>query len=416
MSTPRQVSIGADDIGSFLAAVPRRGRRRVHPRRRSGWRTRGPRRRRRHPTPRCAAPKPNPGNPLARDAQAHRPRPDLHGRRVGRCPLPSCERGGCTVLLDEVDTVFGPKAHDREDLRGLLDAGYATSPSVPDVSATGRTSKSACSTCSLPSAFRRAREAPPHPRDPLDRGAHEATHRQRTNRAATSPEGAPCRRGVAPPVRGVGGSRCTSAREKREAAVPEELSDRAQDVWEPLVAIADMAGEGWAERARAAAVDLYAARDQDGESIGRRLLADVRAVFDDPERDDPVNETDGPTIASGALRPRSLRLRARRGRSGAGTTNRSPRRRSSGSSSRSASDPTSTRSAGRRSAAAAVVRRRGGAAQRRCLPCWKATRSKIGTARGRCVARRRRNLSTRSLRSGPSSAGGGGTAGCACGR
>ena len=72
-------------------------------------------------------------------------------------------------------------------------------------------------------------------------------------------------------------------------------------MWEPLLAIADMAGEGWAGRARAAAVELYATRDQDDESIGRRLLADIRAVFDDPERDDPVDEAHGPAIASGAL-------------------------------------------------------------------------------------------------------------------
>lgn len=36
--------------------------------------------------------------------------------------------------------------------------------------------------------------------------------------------------------------------------LPEKLNDRAQDNWEPLLAIADVAGCGWSERARAAAL------------------------------------------------------------------------------------------------------------------------------------------------------------------
>src|SRR6478672_10192792 len=31
---------------------------------------------------------------------------------------------GVTLLYDEIDTVFGPKARENEELRGLLNAGY----------------------------------------------------------------------------------------------------------------------------------------------------------------------------------------------------------------------------------------------------------------------------------------------------
>ena len=31
---------------------------------------------------------------------------------------------GATILFDEIDTVFGPKAKDNEDIRGLLNAGH----------------------------------------------------------------------------------------------------------------------------------------------------------------------------------------------------------------------------------------------------------------------------------------------------
>jgi hypothetical protein len=65
--------------------------------------------------------------------------------------------------------------------------------------------------------------------------------------------------------------------------LPDELSDRQQDVWEPLLAIAELAGGGWADRARTAAVSLSIGREDD-ESLGVRLLADVRQVFDGAER------------------------------------------------------------------------------------------------------------------------------------
>jgi hypothetical protein len=64
-----------------------------------------------------------------------------------------------------------------------------------------------------------------------------------------------------------------------EADIPPELPDRAGDAWEPLLAIADAAGGVWPGRSRRAAVVLHAGRDQD-DSLGLRLLADARRVFD----------------------------------------------------------------------------------------------------------------------------------------
>jgi hypothetical protein len=63
-------------------------------------------------------------------------------------------------------------------------------------------------------------------------------------------------------------------------ALPEELNDRAQDSWEPLLAIADEAGADWPERARAAAVALARATE-DGVDHKVELLADTRDVFRD---------------------------------------------------------------------------------------------------------------------------------------
>jgi Protein of unknown function (DUF3631) len=62
--------------------------------------------------------------------------------------------------------------------------------------------------------------------------------------------------------------------------MPAGVQDRAADVWEPLIAVADAAGGAWPSRARAAAVALVAAAKEDVPSLGVRLLADLRVIFD----------------------------------------------------------------------------------------------------------------------------------------
>lgn len=66
--------------------------------------------------------------------------------------------------------------------------------------------------------------------------------------------------------------------------MPDGVEDRDADVWEPLLAVADLAGGGWPIRARRAAVALVAAAAvDDKQSLGIQLLADLRTVFGDAE-------------------------------------------------------------------------------------------------------------------------------------
>lgn len=63
-------------------------------------------------------------------------------------------------------------------------------------------------------------------------------------------------------------------------SLPSALNDRASDGWEPLIAIADAAGEAWPARARAAAVDLHdAAEDYAEEALELLALRHVREAF-----------------------------------------------------------------------------------------------------------------------------------------
>ena len=66
--------------------------------------------------------------------------------------------------------------------------------------------------------------------------------------------------------------------ENMRPVLPNELNDRAQDNWEPLLAIADHAGGEWPELARTAARTL-SGTDQEAVSLSAELLADIQEVF-----------------------------------------------------------------------------------------------------------------------------------------
>lgn len=67
--------------------------------------------------------------------------------------------------------------------------------------------------------------------------------------------------------------------EQARPVLPERLNDRAQDNWEPLLAIADHVGGGWPSRARDAALSLSGV-DQESLSLSAELLRDIREAFE----------------------------------------------------------------------------------------------------------------------------------------
>ena len=75
------------------------------------------------------------------------------------------------------------------------------------------------------------------------------------------------------------------AMDKRDALrrsrpdLPAALNDRAQDNWEPLLAIAEIAGGDWPGLARRAALKLSGGGEEAG-TVGNELLADIREVFE----------------------------------------------------------------------------------------------------------------------------------------
>ncbi|MDE2420907.1 MAG: DUF3631 domain-containing protein [Gammaproteobacteria bacterium] len=61
--------------------------------------------------------------------------------------------------------------------------------------------------------------------------------------------------------------------------LPEALNDRAQDNWEPLLAIADCVGDHWCNTARLAALAISGIEDE-APSINEELLADIKQAFE----------------------------------------------------------------------------------------------------------------------------------------
>lgn len=192
------------------------------------------------------------------------------------------EDGRPTILYDEIDTVFGPKAKDNEEIRGLLNAGHRKHAKAGRCVVRGKIVETEeipayCAVAlaglgGLPDTIltrsviiRMRRRAPNETVQPFRRRLFEAEgHALRDRLAAWALSVSDGLRDAWPEM-------------------PEGIADRDADVWEALLAIADHAGDGWPERARMAAVALVAESKDSTPSLGVKLLADLKQVFGDRE-------------------------------------------------------------------------------------------------------------------------------------
>ncbi len=187
------------------------------------------------------------------------------------------EKDAPTLLLDEVDTIWGPKSRDDDEgLRAVLNAGFRRHGStVPRCDGPKMRVKNFRTSC--PKALAGIGDLPDTVADRsipirMERKRREdrvERWRERTVR--------PVAEQLAELVREASVTGVTDW-EGYEPELPDELSDRAQDGWEPLLVIADAAGGEWPQRARSAAVSLMTSRD-DLMPLGSRLLSDIRDVF-----------------------------------------------------------------------------------------------------------------------------------------
>ena len=74
--------------------------------------------------------------------------------------------------------------------------------------------------------------------------------------------------------------------------LPDELDDRAQDVWEPLLAIAGDRGRRVAGEGEWAALELSTGEAREDESITAKLIRDIHSVFTETGWADPYRRLD----------------------------------------------------------------------------------------------------------------------------
>ncbi|SRR5579885_2357059 len=69
-----------------------------------------------------------------------------------------------------------------------------------------------------------------------------------------------------------------------KSMLPDCLNDRAQDNWEPLLAIAEVASDEWAKSARAAAIKISGGVER-SQSLSIELLADIEEIIETKQTD-----------------------------------------------------------------------------------------------------------------------------------
>jgi Protein of unknown function (DUF3631) len=184
-----------------------------------------------------------------------------------------------TLLLDEVDAIYHAKANENaQALRAVLDAGNRRGVSVPRCVGPQQaladfevfSAKALGGIGRLPDTI--ADRAIPIRLKRRTKTEAIRRFRQREADEAAEPLHEALRSWAEYHV-----DRLAEARPE----LPAELNDRAMDGWEPLIAIADLAGEDWPRRAREDTRVLSAEERADvDESLGVQLLEDSRDVYD----------------------------------------------------------------------------------------------------------------------------------------
>jgi hypothetical protein len=241
-------------------------------------------------TPRIAFLSPEPGSGKSRALEVTEPLVPRPVHAVNTTPAylfrkVSDPGGPPTILYDEIDTVFGPRAKDNEDIRGMLNAGHRRGATAGRCVVRGTTvdTEELPAYCAVALAglddlpdtlmtrsvvVRMRRRSPLEPVEPW---------RLRVN----GPQGADLSerlREWSNHVRVLASSAWPD--------MPDGVEDRDADVWEALVAVADLAGGRWPDLARVTAVSLVThSRARGGESLGVLLLSDLRRVFQDHDAD-----------------------------------------------------------------------------------------------------------------------------------
>lgn len=192
-------------------------------------------------------------------------------RRISTNPQP-------TLLYDEIDTVFGPKAKEHEDIRAVINSGHRQGAIAGRCQMMG----TKVAFIDLPSYGAVALAGLGNLPDTITDRAIVVPMKKRTRAERVKPWRI---RTSEPQARELGERLAEWADSVRDAAMaywpemPPGVEDRNADRWEALLAVADLAGGRWPEAARAAAIADVTDKPAEKESQGVLLLSDIRGIF-----------------------------------------------------------------------------------------------------------------------------------------
>jgi hypothetical protein len=181
-----------------------------------------------------------------------------------------------TILIDEADTFF----RDNTELHGMVNAGYLRDGFVLRSEAVGDSFEPRTFSVFSAKALAGIALEKHLPDATMSRGivfnlrrklSHESVNRLRhADRDLFA--------GIAEKLARFAVDYSQQVRAARPA-LPDQLSDRDQDNWDGLLAVASCAGTEWLARATAAALKLSGAGEKT-QSTGNELLADIQHVFE----------------------------------------------------------------------------------------------------------------------------------------
>jgi hypothetical protein len=193
-------------------------------------------------------------------------------RKISQKPQP-------TILYDEIDTVFGPKAKEHEDIRAVINSGHRQGASAGRCVAMGSANIIPIDLpCYGPVAMAGIGNLP----DTIMDRAIVIAMKKRTSAEKVTPWRS---RVDKPRAQALGKRVAAWADSVRKAALdywpemPDGVEDRDADRWEALIAVADLAGGRWPELARKAVLVDVADKSDEKESLGVLLLTDIQAVL-----------------------------------------------------------------------------------------------------------------------------------------
>lgn len=230
-------------------------------------------------TPRLAFLSPEPGSGKTRALEVTAPlvcnglsfsnvSPAYLFRRVSKEDTPP------TVLFDEIDAIFGPKANGNEDLRSFLNAGHRKGARIGRCLDHGAGIEEFDTYCAV--ALAGLGYLP----DTI--ATRSVIIRMRRRKSSEQVEQWRIRT-CEPEAIGLHDWFEQWASQQRDNVgipmLPNQIRDRNADVWEPLIAVADLAGGAWPQAARTAAITMTSAESTPA-TLGAELLIDIHTIFE----------------------------------------------------------------------------------------------------------------------------------------